>query len=188
MNIPKKKNRWHFHLNFCSRFILRSSFFCFFSSTSGCSFRWLSHGWITEPHSIQMARAGANSNKNQNQFEINDSTWVPDVKIIKSLTFLQMKPKERRNFSIYKTWSHPINRLATIESTMKSKCSYSAIPPSMFKSLPESTSEPLSEYFAFDMNAINWYEPSMIATETNAIACTIIKRAEGMNGSIDWWI
>lgn len=33
--------------------------------------------------------------------------------------------------------------------------SYSAIPPSIFKSLPESSNAPLSEYLALDMNAIN---------------------------------
>lgn len=76
------------YLNFCSRFIFRSIFFCFFSSTSGCSFFWLSHGWSTDPQSIQIARNGANSKRNQNQFDVSDSTWVPAVRMIRSFTFL----------------------------------------------------------------------------------------------------
>lgn len=42
-----------------------------------------------------MARHGASNNKNQNQFEINDNTCVPDDKIIKSFTFLKRKKKQK---------------------------------------------------------------------------------------------
>lgn len=89
-----------------------------------------------------MARNGANNNKNQNQFDINDNTCVPDAKIIKSLTFLKEK-NSRKNKK--KLFSFSFSMIST----------YSAIPPSIFKSLPQSNSEPVSEYFAFDINAIN---------------------------------
>lgn len=81
----------------CRCFILRSNFFCFLSSTSGCSsLLWLNHGWITDRHSIQMARAGASANRNQNQFDVNDNSCVPVVRIIKSLTFLGSWKKHKK--------------------------------------------------------------------------------------------
>lgn len=48
---------------------------------------------------------------------------------------------------------------------------YSAMPPSIFKSFPLSSMEPFSEIFDLDINAMNWYEANKITTEINAIAC-----------------
>lgn len=116
---------------------------------------------MTEPHSIQMARNGANNNKNQNQLDVSESTCVAAVRIIKSFTFLESGKFEEEKYA----WALSIRLFH-----FNFHCSaYSAIPPSIFKSLPLSKMAPVSETLAFDINAINWYEASRIATEMNAI-------------------
>lgn len=74
-----------------TRFIRRSIFFCFLSFACGfwsCSDFCESQGLITDPHSIQKARSGPRSNKNQNQLEMSARTCVPDVKMMISFTCL----------------------------------------------------------------------------------------------------
>lgn len=163
------------HLNFCSRFIFRSIFFCFFSSNSGdCSLRWLNHGCIIERHSMKNARAGASSNRNQNQFDISENTWVADVKMIRSLIFLK---------SINRNWKLEIVRTICFFFFLVSLVwlTYSAMPPSILRSLPLSSTEPLSLSFGLDINAMNWYEPSIIKMEINAIVCMWWIKAKGIN-------
>lgn len=86
-----------------TRFIRRSSFFCFFSLICGFSCSPLplsSHGLITLPHNMNIARIGPRSRSSQNQFEASASSCVPDVRMIISFTCLRGWGRDGRDWNM----------------------------------------------------------------------------------------
>lgn len=84
-----------------------------------------------------------------------ESTCTPEVNIIKS--FICLKYEMKKKMLLYLTNLLIYNKVLYYLEIIKIFCDiYSAIPPSILRSIPESKSWPDSEYVACAIYFINW--------------------------------